>query len=213
MGRKGGRPWEDSGVSRQLSSRLGMTLFEILLVLILLVIIASLAKPIFDGAFSSVRLRRGGDQVLAAWSELRSLAVQTGQTHQFQFQVESGHYRLEPWYGFQVEVPAEVLEAAPQYGEWKPYEADLPEDIKFIEGEQLRSELGDVRSIQSLVEGDSTDWSEPIIFFPDGSTTAATLLISNEKDLVQRLTLRALTGVGRASEVLTSAEARSQKGR
>ena len=53
--------------SRDPTDRRAMTLFEILLVLVLLVVVSSLAAPLFDGGFATVRLRRGTDQVLAAW--------------------------------------------------------------------------------------------------------------------------------------------------
>ena len=192
-----------------------MTLFELLLVLVLLVVIASFAKPIFDGAFASLKLQRAGDKVIAAWSELRILAIQTGQPHQFQFQPESGHYRLEPWYGYLVDPDTQQMlgNQGASYGDWEPYEAELPEEIEFYQGDSLSRENGDVAEVVSLSAGGTSGWSEPIIFFPDGSTTRASLLLQNQKDLVLRITLRPLTGVGRASEVMTMDESRQLQAR
>lgn len=195
--------------------RSGMTLFELLLVLVLLAVVSSLAMPIFDGAFSSLRLRSGCDQVLSAWTELRTLSIQSGQTYQFQFQPETGHYRLETWRGNMVDPATEQLLQEQQiaYGEWEPYESDLPEEIEFLEAESLSTDASQMAQITSLVDGATSTWSAPIIFFPDGSTSPATLLLKNENDLVQRVTLRALTGVGRKSDVMSVEEARRLKAR
>ena len=193
--------------------RTGLTLFEILLVLVLLVVIGSLAKPIFDGAYASVRLRRAGDQVLAAWSELRLQAIQTGEAHQFVFQPESGKYRLEPWQGFSADPTTDLaVEENVEPGQWLPHEAELPEEVLFFEGDQLFTESGVDAEVQTLVEGIGSAWAEPILFFPDGSSSSASLVIKNQNDLVLRLTLRDLTGLGRASEVMTDEEARRSKG-
>ena len=194
-----------------------MTLFEILLVLLLLVVISSMAKPIFEGAFSSLRLKRGADRVLAAWSELRIQAIQSGEPHQFLFQADSGTYSLRPWQGLQVQQPAgsedpNALRPV-EYGQWQPYEAELPTNIVFSEGELLTYESGEQPAVQSTGTTATTDWAAPVIFFPDGSSTGASLLMTNGRGLVQRVTLRGLTGVGRASDVMTPDEARLKSDR
>ena len=76
-----------------------MTLVELLLVLALLVVVGSLAAPLYEGSFSSLRLRRGTDQVLASWSEARTHAIEAGKIYQFRFEPEGGKYRVDPWAG------------------------------------------------------------------------------------------------------------------
>ncbi len=197
----------------------GMTLFELLLVLVLLVVISSMAKPIFDGAFSTLRLKRGSDRVLTAWSELRIQAIQSGEPHQFLFQSESGAYSLKPWQGLQIEQTDSSLieepgaEGTVDYGEWQPYEGELPADIEFAEGESLLYESGEQPTVRTLSDAANSNWAEPIVFFPDGSSTEASLLLRNERGLVQRVTLRGLTGIGRASEVITLEESKLKTGR
>jgi hypothetical protein len=61
--------------------------------------------------------------------------------------------------------------------------------------------------VTPMGQGGSGLWSSPILFFPDGSTSAATVLLRNEKQVFQRASLRALTGTGRASELLSGEEA------
>jgi hypothetical protein len=49
------------------------------------------------------------------------------------------------------------------------------------------------------------------LFFPDGSTSAATILLRNERMVFQRATLRALTGTGRGSELLSEEDTERYK--
>jgi len=205
--------------SRDPTDRRGMTLFEILLVLVLLVVVSSLAAPLLDGGFATVRLRRGADQVVAAWAEARVQSIQTGQTHQFSFRSDSGLYRVEPWQALpDSATAADTSLAAPDpnasaQSEWLPYEAELPEEIEFAEGDSLTIDDANERTVETLNQGNSTNWSAPILFFPDGSTSSASLLLKNERRLFQRITLRALTGVARVSQVLTTDELDQLKGR
>src|SRR5687768_6658103 len=60
------------------NSRRGLTLIELLLVLVLLVVMGSLVMPVFTGGFASVRLRRAGDQVMTRWANARARAVESG---------------------------------------------------------------------------------------------------------------------------------------
>ena len=201
------------------TNRRAMTLFEILLVLVLLVVVSSLAVPLFDGGFATVRLRRGTDQLVAAWVEARVQSIETGQTHQFLFQPETRKYRVEPWQEISEAVatldptlatndPNAVSNAV-----WQPYEAELPEEIEFAEGDVLTVDATSERSVETLNQSGAATWSAPVLFFPDGSTSSASILLKNDRKLFQRVTLRALTGVARVSDVLTTDEVARLKGR
>lgn len=204
--------------SRDLSDRRrGMTLFEVLLVLVLLMVAGSISMPLFEGSFGTVRLRRGVDQVVAAWTDARIQAVETGQTYMFLFQPETDLYRVEPWQP-NVEPGTTPLNAVPAGRDpslpaWLTYEARLPEGVVFVAAEALTMVEGDEQVVQTLNGGGQFAWAAPILFFPDGTTSAASVLVRNQKPLYQRITLRSLTGVARASDVLTRDEADSLKGR
>jgi prepilin-type N-terminal cleavage/methylation domain-containing protein len=181
-------------------SRRAFTLVEVVLVLVLLVVIASLTMPIFEGGFASVRLKRSTDQVLAAWSEARAQAIDSGQVFQFRFQPETGYYRTERWYAEDVLPAVETTTEIPE-------NVALPEQIVFVEGdvEEFDPLAGEV--VTPMGQGGTDGWSSPILFFPDGSTSTASVLLRNDRKVFQRATLRALTGVGRVSELLTEEQA------
>lgn len=195
--------------------RRGMTLVELLLVLVLLVVVGSLSAPLFEGSFSSVRLRRGTDHVLAAWSQARTHAIEAGLIYQFRFKPEGNSYRVERWSGG-VEVDPlteEAIEdetiadstgvstAEAELLSWT-LEETLPEQITFSSAESVSKDDAGQRQVTRLDQDNTDEWSAPILFYPDGLTSSASLLLKNSKDVYCRATLRSLTGVGRASELL-----------
>ena len=195
-------------------ARHALTLVEIILVLALLVVVGSLARPILESGFSSVRLRRATDQLLAAWSETRARAIESGQIQQFRFQPETGTYRSEPWYHEEV-VPA-IAEAAKSADpsadpKLQESETELPDEIVFVEGEALEFDTVAGSQLASLTQGETGVWSNPILFFPDGTSSPAAVLLRNDRRVFQRVTLRALMGIGRASDLLSEDEAERQK--
>ncbi len=212
--------------SRDLTGRRSaMTLVELLLVLVLLVVIGSLAAPLYEGSFSSLRLRRGTDQVLASWSEARTHAIEAGKIYQFRFEPEGGKYRVDPWAGgLELESPEDerfetsrnttedqTLEER-EFANWK-LEESLPEEIVFSSAESVTEDQLEQRTVTRLDQESNTEWSSPILFYPDGSTSDASLLIKSGKELYRRATLRALTGVARASELLSREEVDRQQSR
>ena len=44
-------------------------------------------------------------------------------------------------------------------------------------------------------------WSPPVLFYPDGTASDASVLLSNERGLTLRVTLRGLTGIARPGEI------------
>lgn len=193
----------------------GITLFELLLVLVLLVVVGSMSAPLFEGSFASIRLQRGADQVLAAWTRARTQAIESGQTYQFRFQPQQNVYRIEPWLSGVVEEEPDLNELltttadSDDQVELKTWtlESTLPEEIVFADSNRLESDEGGVRTVIRLDQESSAEWSLPILFFPDGSTSTASLLVKNSKEIFCRLTLRPLTGVARKSGLLTREEA------
>jgi type II secretory pathway pseudopilin PulG len=199
----------------------GMTLVEIVLVTALLVVIGSLVVPIFTNSFTSVRLRRAGDQVLSRWAHARSLAIESGEIQQFRFTPESGAFAIEPWALQPTGDGGAAGRSRPlrseQGGDAKPQAATgpdgmplrngtLPEPITFHSGQITVTGQADGESGRASLSSSSGAASTPILFFPDGTTSDASVTLASDKEQFLRLTLRGLTGVGRASDVLSRSE-------
>jgi prepilin-type N-terminal cleavage/methylation domain-containing protein len=197
----------------------GMTLIELLVVLALLVLIGSIVVPVFTGTFSSVRLRRAGDQVLTRWSRARARAIDSGNVFQFTYTPESGAYQIGPWSGMTVggegasrtartAMASEPVttEAASADEAAAGQSAALPDKIVFHSGEIGVEDVttGERQAASLEQQGDSA--STAILFFPDGTTSQASVVLSNDRNQFVRLTLRGLTGVGRATEILSQEE-------
>lgn len=202
-------------MDRRRGMPLGMTLFEVLLVLTLLVVLGSLSAPLLEGSFASIRLRRGTDQILATWSQARTHAIESGTIYQFRFEPDGSNYRAEPWAaGLEVD-SSDNRESAIANGQstveeiematWL-YEETLPEEIVFSTAQSVSADELGQRQLTRLDQDNTTEWSVPILFYPDGTTSEASLLLKNSRNVFRRATLRALTGVGRGSELLSQEE-------
>jgi Tfp pilus assembly protein FimT len=197
-----------------------MTLVELLVVLALLVVIGSIVVPVFTGSFASVRLRRAGDQVLTRWSQARARAIETGEAYQFRFTPETGAYRVEPWTNLVEESAAgsrsttsasTASDASTSSSEMSGDSAavqnkSLPEKITFQSGQlAVEDVISGERQVASMKSA-GDELSTPILFFPDGTTSEASVVLANDRNQFVRLSLRGLTGVGRATQILSREE-------
>ena len=77
------------------TDRRAVTLIEVLLVLALLVVLASMTWPALDRPMANQRLRKAADRVRTAWTRARIDAMSTGQTILFQCTLESDQYTIQ----------------------------------------------------------------------------------------------------------------------
>ena len=101
--------------------------------------------------------------------------------------------------------PAATSETAPA-GDPTGQQVNLPSQITFQSGQVAVEDAltGERQVATTNATGEST--STPILFFPDGTTSEASVVLANDRKQFVRLTLRALTGVGRATNILSQEE-------
>ena len=190
----------------------GFTLLELTLVLALLVVIAAMVWPAFERPLASERLRHGADKVRAEWMRTRVRAMTTGTPHVFRHMPLTNQYQVEIWSGAESQLEAASLSdfGIPQQPTVVAQgigEKGLPDGVVFDANQTLqdtRAMLVGADGMQSQMG--QAEWSEPIYFFPDGTTSTARLLLHNELGLYVVLDLRGLTGVVTVSPVLTADE-------
>ncbi len=207
----------------------GFTLFEVLLVLTLVVVMSSLLAPLLQNSLASFRLRSSTDSVIATWSKIRAHAIETGHVYQFRFVEGQSKYRVEPWYTDnrnpqqdqnkdrvedkeENEQPSSDDLRQDEEDNWH-YEESLSAGIKFYGGDQATLDEEGEKLVESLEAESTDDWSTPILFFPDGTTSTVSIVLRNDLNQFQRTTLRSLTGVARASQLLSEAEAQRANSR
>jgi prepilin-type N-terminal cleavage/methylation domain-containing protein len=189
--------------------RRAFTLLELLLVLALMVVIAAIAWPSIKGPFESQRLSRSAEQVRAEFGKLRVRSMRTGQIHVFRFQPGQAGFAWEPWTNSVEDVNSSNI-AGNGFGATAPavlpassHEDQLPEGIQFHAAEVTL----DARASQLLGPGGEAaadaEWSDPIFFYPDGTTSNTHLVLNNTRGQAVIVTLRGLTGLTLASEMTT----------
>jgi prepilin-type N-terminal cleavage/methylation domain-containing protein len=182
--------------------RRGLTLIEIVLVLALLVVIGAISIPFLQGSFSTAALYSGGDLLRGAWAKARLTAMQSGQPHAFRYELLGSRFQIAAMGA--IGLPeSNVLE--PELLE----EASTDNTIVSLSKNRLPNGVtfkgGDVSSSNQMLAmmpgAGEGPWSAPIMFFPDGTTSDASVLLTNDNQVTVRVTLRGLTGVASITDV------------
>ena len=189
------------------SDRPGFTLVEVLLTLCLLVVIASLVWPVLDKPFANQRLRKSADRVRVHWCAARVDAMDTGEVYVFRCAIGGNRYRIDRCAGLMATADALDAEGAKQpamTGRPAVTKRVLPNGVNFvsaaIEADSRATMLGVGNDLASTASATAANWSEPIIFYPDGTTSTAKLVMKNKHGRKVRLSLHGLTGVVRVSD-------------
>jgi hypothetical protein len=159
-----------------------------------------------EGTFSRAALTSGGAVVRGGFAKARLVAMQSGQTQVFRFEPKGARFQI---------VSLDKL-ALPESSELPPDDPDtehapadmlrlsqtrLPDKVIFAAGDVAAS--NEVAALLGAPEGGA--WSAPIVFNPDGTTSDASLVLQNDRGQTIRVTLRGLTGIANASDVMREA--------
>jgi prepilin-type N-terminal cleavage/methylation domain-containing protein len=171
----------------------GVTLFEVLLVLAVAAVIAAMAWPALRRPLARYRLYSAADKVRTQWCQDRVEAMRSGRTYVFRYVVGGNQFRSGPEEG----TSAAASDGSDMIGDGRQRgDGTLPEGVKF---------LADAPALpanrQAAAPDESGDsWSDPILFYPDGTTSDARLLLAGDQSCAVRLMLRGLTGAPSVSD-------------
>src|SRR5262245_31912648 len=76
--------------------RPGLTLLEVMLVMVIILMLAVVAYPTLSAMYGDVRVKAAADQVRASWTEARAQAIEDGRTYRFAVEPGTGKYRVAP---------------------------------------------------------------------------------------------------------------------
>ncbi|MEZ6113414.1 MAG: prepilin-type N-terminal cleavage/methylation domain-containing protein [Pirellulaceae bacterium] len=191
--------------------RHAFTLMEMLLVLAVIVAVSAMAAPMFRGVLDAKRLSSGGEHVRANMAKAKNRAMRSGRIYVFRYELGGNKFYMQPWYSDE-----DVLEASPTSSAIggvsggafvDPFQApefleELPESVVFVGGDSL-SAMRDMSVEQDIAAagGFVAGWSRPILFYPDGSSSTARIVLQNHRDDMVTVSLRGLTGIATASDV------------
>ena len=179
--------------------RSGFTLIELLMVLAILVIAAGLAIPFTLRSFTSHQITKAADLVRAEMNEARLQSMRTGEVYGFFYFPESGNYKTAP---FNDEMNRILQDSnrrrdSATSTNFEFGDGLLPSGILFADGETI----DDARAESEFQENAVSTDVRPILFYPDGTSQSARLLLKNyEEDFVE-IKLRGMTGTSTSAPV------------
>ena len=216
--------------------RRGFTLLELTLVLALLLIVASLAWPSLERPLSTHRLRVAADTVRGVWASTRVDAMDSGEVLMFRYAPRSNRYRIERQQaddgsssttsgaagasgasGSSSAGSANGGDPLPARVARLPIERTLPDGITFASSEVTAADApGDptqqLPSTMDATTKSDASWSQPILFYLDGTCSNARLVLKNDRDFSIEISLRGLTGVTTVGDIRGKDEGGRAKG-
>ena len=180
--------------------RKAFTLIELILVMGIIVMIASLATPMVTRMIGRQALKQGADRVRVEMGRARVEAIKTGEIHALFFLPRGNWFNVARFsQSSQQSGIASREQALLNNRIYTGYEDNLlPPRIQFLAG----SMEVDSRSVQTL--GDlkiDSDSIQPVLFYPDGTAQDATIYIQDHRRNRYAVVLRGLTGSARSVRV------------
>jgi prepilin-type N-terminal cleavage/methylation domain-containing protein len=78
---------EKHKMSRNILKNKGLTLIEVMLVMVILVVIATLSIQFTAGVLANYRIRQSSEDIRAEWTRLRIKAMEDGHVYCFRFSI------------------------------------------------------------------------------------------------------------------------------
>ncbi len=186
------QPAPDSKVARS-----AFTLIELLLVLAVVIVVMGMATPSINRMFQRTALDRGADRVRAAMGEARVKAIKEGDVYAV-FVARGGNwFDVGPFANSQNQISRANRDQqyVNQQGNSGFEDNQLPRGVNFAASEVL----SDARAAEVLAgTGDSGGKGlQQILFYPDGTSQDASIVMQNEIGGIVEIQLRGLTGLSK----------------
>src|SRR4051812_15830230 len=187
-------------ISRSPSQRTGITLVELMISLSIMVAAAAIAAPTMHRAWERYRVKLAGDQLRAAFAHAHVDAMRTGQIQVLRFEIGGDRFYVQPWMAGDEAINASAEEAyaqsRPQYQNEPVAEQKLPDEVKFADAStKFDTRAMEIEQEAAQQQTATTHWSQPLLFYPDGTSSQATVIVANEREEAVEITLRKLTGL------------------
>jgi prepilin-type N-terminal cleavage/methylation domain-containing protein len=199
-------------VYRNPNPRRGYTLFELMLVLALLVVIGALVWPNLTGPLDNQKLRKSADLIRAELAGARNQAMRTGRIQAFRYSTGAGEYTIEPWFAnddyLESNVQTAGLVPLDQTAVMVQAKAVKLDDGIIFSGGEVEVDLRAMEASRDTIRATSVEpTAAPVIlFYPDGSSSTARLILTNEEGYFVVIQLRGLTGIARMTDLLDANE-------
>jgi prepilin-type N-terminal cleavage/methylation domain-containing protein len=181
--------------AHQRGERRGFTLFEIVLVLVVLVTILGITWPSLSRLFAHHQLRQAAELVQVRLTSGRICSLESGLAYQFRFEPGGRRFLLVP---FDPEPPQDSAEGNATQRAMRKV-GMLPDTASFAADSALAGEGVEIpeewlSGLPNVADYSGASWSGPVLFYPDGTATDFELVIVGKDQRKAKVTLRGLTG-------------------
>ena len=181
-----------TGGRRELRRRSGFSMLELILVLAIVIVIAALAAPAVDGTINRQSIVSATDRVRVAMGQARVKAIRTGEVHALFYQRGGQWFDVAPLSQHaQLPIPqSNNVSLSTRNRELN--ENWLPRQVRFAAGQAKL----DFRS-QTAKEASDGAPVDAILFYPDGTSQDARILLQDDRSSLMAVELRGLTGMAK----------------
>ncbi|QDT37945.1 prepilin-type N-terminal cleavage/methylation domain-containing protein [Stratiformator vulcanicus] len=161
------------------TQRRAFTLFELLLVLAVLAVIAGMVVPTLSGAMSTRPLRGAADQIRQVLTTARRDAIDAGVPMRFEFETGTNIFRVALLF----DVSAGAVESTA---------IETPPGVTFIGEDRLDGDIvfAESEGLSLTAQSDAA----AVFFYPDGTSDSAQIRLVDDANHSIVIKLRGLTG-------------------
>ncbi len=186
MGRHGSPP----------SDRFAYTLLEMLIVLAVVAVLATLSWPAVRGMLRRDELRSAAKQVRAALTKARLNAMETGVSYRFRYRPGTGRFEVGP---LPASLDEEDISSASARTRQRRDEVPAEDAISGAWFAESASARDGSDTPAPRPTNDDAGWSAPTVFFPNGRSSNARIRLAGADGFSVEVSLRGLTGSTRIS--------------
>ncbi len=192
----------------------GFTLIELMLVLMILVALGAFTLPRFTDSIQRARLNASADKLRLEFDRTRLQAMKSGQIQMFRCSLDTNSFTLQPWItgGEAASAGATIVTAGgtlaqvdengmmtqvamENLGTQKTLEQDVTFASCLVASDMRSFSIG--QQAGGLTE--AAAMTSVILFYPDGSSSTAEVILSNKRGDLRAISLRGLTGSSRVT--------------
>ncbi len=189
------------------NSRCGFSLLELILVIAVLIVFASLAMPMVLQTFQRQGLVKGCDRIRGEMGKARVRAMRTGKVHALYFVAGQPWFVVAPYEEAREQntKAAERLQSLANRPPYSDTEEDLlPRGVIFSNNAEA---VVDARAAQTVADNEESAL-QTVFFYPDGTAQDARVTLQNEKGSKRDVVVRGLTGTAVLREHQTTGGSR-----
>jgi prepilin-type N-terminal cleavage/methylation domain-containing protein len=178
--------------------RRGFTLMELLIVLAIIVVVLAASAPTLSRWAAQRQVQDAAKNVRSKLFKARLGAMHSSEIYAFQYQIGSGSYRLAPQDKLGQTSDSDASSSSQtaltdNSGAPPPEEGKLPEGMRFkVDTPEKVPADGNERTPSQSNGG--SGWSDPVFFYPDGTTSDANFAVFDGRGYEVPITLRGVTG-------------------